>query len=141
MAYEGHSGHWHLSLRAVRAARHRTANALQVAFGWAQLGEPQKVRESLERIVREEALLSALGRSGDEGQQYAFWQLMADVEESGRHLAFFGRPGAIGPAALGELLPQLAAALQAGRTDALAVTCGEDGITLSWPEEDQDVRR
>ncbi len=68
MAYEGPSEHRHLLLRAVRAARHRTANALQVAFGWAQLEEPQKVRESLERIVREEALLSALGRSGDEGQ-------------------------------------------------------------------------
>ncbi len=121
--------------------RHRVANALQVAFGWAQLGEGQKAQEALERVVREEALLSALSHAGDPEEQYALWQLLADAEEAGQPLAWQGEPGSVRPDALRHLLPQMRQALDKRRTGVLLVICAADGVTVSWPEEDLDVRR
>lgn len=141
LAHQGLSEDRRAGLRAVRAARHRMANALQVAFGWAQLGEAEKVQDSLERIVREEALLSALSRSADEEQQDALWQLMADAEEAGQALAFSGQPGEIRPGMLQDLVPQLRQALAERRAGTLMVACGEDGVKVSWPEEGSNVRR
>ena len=129
------------ALRAVRAVRHRVANTLQVASGWAQLGEGEKAQEVLARMVREEALLSALGRAGDEAEQYALWQLLADAEEAGQPLAWRGEPGDIGPRTLQGLLPQLRRALADRRAGVLLIACAADGVTVSWPEEDLDVRR
>ncbi len=139
--YQGPEEQRHAGLRAVRAVRHRTANALQVAFGWAQLGEEGKARDCLERMVREEALLSALGRSGDDAQQHALWQLMADAEEAGQALAFRGEPRTVRPGMLRDVVAQLGGAIGERRAGTLVIACGEDGVTVSRAEEAQDVRR
>lgn len=128
-------------LRALRAVRHRTANALQVALGWAQLGEGDRAAEALARIVGEEALLSALGRTGSDREQYAFWQLFADAEEQGRPIALRGDPLSLQRGALAEATGCLAEALRQPRRGTILLTCGPQGIQASWPEEDNDVRR
>ncbi len=141
MAYQEDAGGRRAALRAVRAVRHRVANALQVAFGWAQLGEGGKSQAVLERLVREEALLSALGRAGGAEEQYALWQSLADAEEMGQPIAWQGDPGSVRGDTLGDLLPKLGAALGDRRTGILLVTCAAEGVTVSWSEEDLDVRR
>ena len=122
-------------LRAVRAVRHRTANALQAAYGWAQLGDEERTRLSLERLVREEALLSALSRSGREAEQFRLWQLLADAEQAGRRIAFWGEAANVRPGMLTALLPQLAQALAEGGPGGLRITCGDAGVMLFSSEE------
>ncbi len=140
MTYQKQQDPQRAALRAVRAARHRAANALQVAAGWAQLGEGRKTQQVLERIVREEALLSALGRAGSEDEQYTLWQLLADAEETGQQLAWRGEPADVGPATLERLLPQLSQALSDRRKGVLAIACLVGDVAVSWPEEELDVR-
>ena len=140
MAYQEDAGGRRAALRAVRAVRHRVANALQVAFGWAQLGEGEKSQAVLERLVREEALLSALGRAGGAEEQFALWQLLADAEEMGQPLAWQGDPATVQRDTLNDLLPKLRAALATRRTGVLLVTCAAEGVQVSWPEEDLHVR-
>ena len=125
----------------LRAARHRVANALQVASGWAQLEETERALAGLERIVREEALLSTLTRSASEEQQWAFWQILADAEEAGLRIAFGGAAEHVRPQTLAEVLPVLREAVGGGRRGAFAVVCAADGVHLDWHEEDSDVRR
>ena len=121
-------------LGALRAVRHRTANQLQVAFGWAQLGEAEGAREALERLVAEEALLSALSRSGDEAEQMDFWQVFAAAERAGQALSFRGRAADVAPGALRELLPRLRAGLARGAAR-VRVEVRADGTAAVAEEE------
>ncbi|MDA8345704.1 MAG: hypothetical protein M0Z66_09505 [Thermaerobacter sp.] len=97
-----------------RALRHRTLNRLQVAHGWAQLGEGDAAREALEEYLLEEQRLSALLSSASGRQQRALLTLLAHCERKGRPVRLTGTAQTLGPAAIADMLGDLQRAVRSG---------------------------
>ncbi len=77
-------------LDVFRALRHRTLNRLQVAHGWAQLGEEEAARAALEEYLLEEQRLTALLSSVSRRDQRMLLTLLARCEREGRPLRITG---------------------------------------------------
>jgi len=117
-------------LEVVTALRHHSANGLQLALGWAQLGEAELARTALERLVREEALLSALLHSAEPGVQRAFLRLYREAECLGRGLELSGDPASVAAGALSGLVPELRRELRAGGARGIRIHCADGAARL-----------
>ena len=113
-----------------RALRHRTLNRLQVAYGWAQLGEEEAARAALEEHLLEEQRLSALLASGDSPQQDTLLRLLAQCERDGRVVRLRGDAAAIGAPALQDLLSALRSAIESGGGEPLEIALTVDGARV-----------
>lgn len=75
-----------------RSLRHKEMNRLQVALGWAQLGEVREVREALEAHVQEQILLHSILQGATLRQQAQIIRLLAHLERSGQAVSLQGAP-------------------------------------------------
>lgn len=117
-------------LDVYRALRHRTLNRLQVAYGWAQLGEGEAARAALEEYLLEEQRMSALLSSLSRRDQRLLITLLARCERQGRQVRLTGAARRCEPqqAALG--VQELRRAIAANGPGALEIALLPEGVRV-----------
>ncbi len=116
-------------LNVYRPLRHHVLNRLQVAYGWAQLGEGEEARAALEDYLQEEQRLSALLSSLGRRDQRALLTLLARCEREGRPWRLSGPALSLPKAAAAAAVAALRREMERG-PGPIEIALAEDGVRI-----------
>jgi hypothetical protein len=117
-------------LDVFRALRHRTLNRLQVAHGWAQLGEEEAARSALEEYLLEEQRLSALLASATRRDQRTLLTLLARCERAGRPVRLTGAVRTYGRAEAAAGVTALQRIVAGNGREAVEIALQSEGVRV-----------
>lgn len=114
-----------------RSLHHREMNRLQVALGWAQLGEVESVRTVLEEHVHEMSLLRCLLGAATACQQTRILRMLARLELHGQVVELRGAERALARTDVARFLRGIRRARRS-RARQTTVEIGEEEVLITF---------